>query len=282
MAVTETLAHRSFVFLIVFFVWFSSDSLLQPAQGQSANAPTVLITGANRGIGFEFVQAYTEKGWNVIATCRTPSKADALNALAAENAALVVEELDVTDFDEIDALAEKYKDQPIDVLLNNAGILPSMDPVRFGNIDYKLLDDMLKVNSIGPLKVSDAFLENVVASDQKKIVTMTTIGGSIGSVTGPGGYQYRGSKAALNMILRVMSFELADRGVIVGLIHPGFVDTTGFLDADPETLPERVREALPILLRPRESVDLMVSMIEGLTPEKSGVFYEVTGEILPW
>ncbi len=270
----------------VALVSLSAHGISTPALGQTADAPTVLITGSNRGLGLAFAQAYAVEGWNVIATCRNPAAADDLNALAADNTNVVVEELDVTDFEEIDALAEKYKDTPIDVLLNNAGLLVGMEQIRLGSIDYQLLEDMYKVNSIGPLKVSEAFLSHVENSDQKKIVVMSTIGGSIGSVDGPGAYQYRSSKAAVNMTMRVMSFEVADRGIRIGIIHPGFVDTRGFLDADPETLPEQLREALPrmrdMILRPSESVALMLPIIDGLNAENSGTFYQVQGEPLPW
>jgi NAD(P)-dependent dehydrogenase (short-subunit alcohol dehydrogenase family) len=286
MRLSDILCDRIVLFLFVGLVSVSVGLQPWPAHGQPGDAPTVLITGSNRGIGLAFAEAYAERGWNVIATCRTPVKADKLKELAEKYQRVVIEELDVADFGEIDALALKYKNRPIDVLLNNAGILVGIEQIRLGGIDYDLLENMLKVNSIGPLKVSEAFLDSVASSNQKKIVTMTTIGASIGSVTRPGAYQYRASKAAVNMIMRIMSFEVADRGVIIGLIHPGMVDTRGFLDADPETLPPQVREALPRIretfLRPGESVDLMMSIIDGLTPEKSGVFYDVEGEILPW
>lgn len=286
MRLSDILRHHIVLFLFLGLASVSFGLQPQPAHGQPGDAPTVLITGSNRGIGLAFAEAYAERGWNVIATCRTPVKADKLKELAKKYQRVVIEELDVADFHEIDALAVKYKNRPIDLLLNNAGILVGIEQIRLGGIDYDLLENMFKVNSIGPLKISEAFLDNVASSDQKKIVTMTTIGASIGSVTRQGAYQYRASKAAVNMIMRIMSFEVADRGVIIGLIHPGMVDTRGFLDADPETLPDRVREALPEIretfLRPGESVDLMITMIEGLTPDKSGVFYDVHGEILPW
>jgi NAD(P)-dependent dehydrogenase (short-subunit alcohol dehydrogenase family) len=286
MRLSEILSNRIVLLLFVGLASVSIELKPQPAQGQPVDAPTVLITGSNRGIGLAFAEAYAERGWNVIATCRTPVKAHKLKELAEKYKHVLIEEMDVSDFSEIDALALKYENRSIDLLLNNAGILVGIEQIRLGNIDYDLLENMFNVNSIGPLKVSEAFLDNVASSNQKKIVTMTTIGASIGSVTRQGAYQYRASKAAVNMIMRIMSFEVADRGVIIGLVHPGMVDTRGFLDADPETLPDRVREALPRIretfLRPDESVDLMISLIDGLTPEKSGVFYDVHGEILPW
>lgn len=282
----NSLRIRACLFVVLGLLALTPGVQAQTAQNKRLDAPTVLITGSNRGLGLAFVQAYADKQWNVIATCRNPSKADKLQQLAADNNHIVIEALDVTDFDEVNALAAKYKGRPIDVLLNNAGILVGIERIRLGSVDYELMDNMFKVNSIGPLKVSEAFLENVAASSQKKIITMSTIGGSIGSVKGAGAYQYRASKAAVNMIMRIMSFEVADRGVIVSMIHPGMVDTRGYLDADVATLPKRVRDAMPMIrktfLRPRESVDQMITLIDGLTPEVSGQFYDFEGDTLPW
>jgi NAD(P)-dependent dehydrogenase (short-subunit alcohol dehydrogenase family) len=286
MKLRNSLTIRACLFVILGLLALTPSVQAQTAQSKRLDAPTVLVTGSNRGLGLAFVQAYADKQWNVIATCRNPSKADKLQQLAADNNHIVIEALDVTDFDEVNALAAKYKGRPIDVLLNNAGILVGIERIRLGSVDYELMDNMFKVNSIGPLKVSEAFLENVAASSQKKIITMSTIGGSIGSIKGPGAYQYRASKAAVNMIMRIMSFEVADRGVIVSMIHPGMVDTRGYLDADVATLPQRVREAMPMIrktfLRPRESVDQMITLIDGLTPEVSGQFYDYKGDTLPW
>ena len=286
MKLRNSLTIRACLFVILGLLALTPSVQAQTPQSKRLDAPTVLVTGSNRGLGFAFVQAYADKQWNVIATCRNPSKADKLQQLAADNNHIVIEALDVTDFDEVNALAAKYKGRPIDVLLNNAGILVSIERIRLGSVDYELMDNMFKVNSIGPLKVSEAFLENVAASSQKKIITMSTIGGSIGSIKGPGAYQYRASKAAVNMIMRIMSFEVADRGVIVSMIHPGMVDTGGYLDADVATLPPRVREAMPMIrktfVRPRESVDQMITLIDGLTPEVSGQFYDFKGDTLPW
>jgi NAD(P)-dependent dehydrogenase (short-subunit alcohol dehydrogenase family) len=286
MKLRNSLTIRACLFVILGLLALTPSVQAQTAQSKRLDAPTVLVTGSNRGLGLAFVQAYADKQWNVIATCRNPSKADKLQQLAADNNHIVIEALDVTDFDEVNALAAKYKGRPIDVLLNNAGILVGIERIRLGSVDYELMDNMFKVNSIGPLKVSEAFLENVAASSQKKIITMSTIGGSIGSIKGPGAYQYRASKAAVNMIMRIMSFEVADRGVIVSMIHPGMVDTRGYLDADVATLPQRVREAMPMIrktfLRPRESVDQMITLIDGLTPEVSGQFYDFKGDTLPW
>lgn len=259
-----------------------------------AQAPTstVLITGSSHGIGYFFAQGYAEKGWKVIATCRHPSRADKLKELALKHPNIVIEKLDVTNFAEIEALAEKYHDTPIDVLLNNAGINPyRAGPMSsFGDMHYDRFAQILQVNVIGPTKVSEIFLDNVAMSAQKKIIVMTSTGGSISNahinskqIRVP---DYRASKAAINMIMRLLALEVSDRGVIVGIIGPGSIDTRGILDADPATLPESTRKRLAsgneTLLRPRQTIDSMISLINGLTMDESGVFYNWAGEILPW
>jgi len=271
---------------VVVWQWGHSAAI---AQSQK---PTVLITGSSQGIGFFFVQGYAERGWNVIATCRNPAGAEQLKKYAAEHSNVVIEELDVTDFDEIDTLAEKYRDTPIDVLLNNAGINPfRAGPMsRFGKMDYDRFEKILKVNVIGPLIVSESFLDHVAESEQKKIVVMTSTGGSITNAhimaKQIGVPDYRASKAAVNMLMRLLALELAEPEVIVGIIGPGSVDTRGILEADPATLPERTRKRIESgqeeLLKPTEAIDSMITLIDGLTLEDSGVFYNWAGEVLPW
>ena len=176
------------------------------------DAPVVLITGANASHGLAFAEEYAALGWNVIATCRTPAKADRLNALAADHPNVVVEELDIVDDTEINALAEKYRDTPIDVLLNNAAINTfRFGPNRFGRIDYEWFEEILKVNIIGQLKVSEAFQDHVAASQQKKIISMTSTGGSITELKVPIAVAYRASKAGLNMAMHAYSIALKSK-----------------------------------------------------------------------
>ncbi len=241
------------------------------AHAFTDGAPTVLITGSNRGIGLELARQYAEKGWNVIATARKPDKAEELQAIAAEHPDVVVEKLDVTDHDAIDALAAKYKDQPIDVLLNNAGITGSRESQVFGQMDYDVFFKVINVNVVGPLKMAEAFIDNVAASDQKKIVSITSSEGSITMVRGARNYFYRPSKAALNMVMRTLSKEVARRGVIVGLINPGLVATDMT-----SMLPDRIK------MSPQESVSGIIAVIDGLTPETSGTFLQWDGKELPW
>ncbi len=275
---TQVSILLALVTILIFGIWGSS-----PAIGQD-QAPTVLITGSSQGYGLHFVQEYANKGWNVIATCRNPSKANELKEFASQHSNVVIEELDVTDFSEIEALAEKYRDTPIDVLLNNAAINTyRFGPARFGNIDYDWYEEILRVNVIGPLKVSETFLEHVAASEQKKIVVMSSNGSSITNTTSVRTPLYRTSKAALNASMHMLAIELAERGVIVGIIAPGSIDTEGYLDMAPETLPQDVRSRLQSgRVIPIDTFRSIVSLIDDLTLEKSGMLLNWKGEVLPW
>ena len=224
--------------------------------------PTVLITGGNRGIGLEFVKQFTERGWNVIATVRKPEEAGELNALAKTRKSITVEQLDVTDHARIEALAARYKDKPIDILLNNAGLTPKYDTAfnPLSNIDFDIALKSFKVNALGPLKMCQAFMDNVAASDQKKIIVISSKAGSISaSPKMPMFYSYRGSKAALNMYMYTLSFETPKKNVILTLLSPGMVNTV-----------EGTK--IPNAIEKEESVSKMMKIIESLTPQDNGKF----------
>ena len=178
--------------------------------------PTVLITGANRGIGLELAKQYAGDGWSVIATARDPKNADGLNALKGD---IRIEALEVTDEKQIAALAKKLKGTAIDVLLNNAGMLTGYE--SFGETDTESWLKTLHVNSIAPLKLTEALVEHVAASQQKKVASITSGMGSIGSHASTGAYAYRSSKAALNMVMVTAANELRSRGISVAVISPG-------------------------------------------------------------
>ena len=224
--------------------------------------PTVLITGGNRGIGLEFVKQFTERGWNVIATARKPEESKELNALAKKHKSITVEQLDVTDHAQIEALAARYKDKPIDILLNNAGLTPKYDTAfnPLSNIDFNIALKSFKVNAMGPLKMCQAFMDHVVASDQKKIIVISSKAGSISaSPKMPMFYSYRGSKAALNMYMYTLSFETSKKNVILTLLSPGMVNTV-----------EGTK--IPNAIEKEESVSKMMKIIETLTPQDNGKF----------
>jgi NAD(P)-dependent dehydrogenase (short-subunit alcohol dehydrogenase family) len=270
------------IFILLTLVIFTQPAL---ATFPNPDAPTVLITGANASHGLAFTEEYAELGWNVIASCRTPEKAERLNALAAENPNVVVERLDIIDDEEIAALAEKYRDVPIDVLLNNAAINAFRFGIsRYGKLDYDWFEEILRVNIMGPVKVSEAFQKNVAASKQKKIIAMTSTGGSITDLEVPIAIGYRTSKAGLNMAMRNYAIHLKSKGIIVGIIGPGTVDTEDYMNAeDPETVPRNYQMMMKAgRLAPRTAIDDMIKLIDGMTLEDSGVFYRWDGEVLPW
>lgn len=247
-------------------------TVLQGTIALATEMPTVLITGTSRGIGVELARKYAERGWNVIATARNPGSAAALQDIAREHRNVRLEALDVTDHAAIDALAAKYRGQPIDVLLNNAGISGADEMGQFGHLNYAAYDKVHATNVIGPLKMAEAFLPNVAASQQKKIINITSTEGSIGSVkTRGGGYFYRSSKAALNMVMRSLSLDLKPQGITVGLVSPGFVkdDFTKGLD-------------LPIMITPQQSASAVIKVIDGYDLSKTGSFIRHTGEGAPW
>ena len=251
--------------------------LLLPAVAQEASEnlpyiPTVLITGANRGLGLEFTRQYVDRGWRVIATARRPDAADDLNALAEKHPGLVIiEQLDVQDFDVIDALSEKYADTPIDILLNNAGINGGARNQMFRKLQYEAFDEVLLTNTIAPLKMSEAFYENVLASQQKKIVTVSSSEGSIGGATQPRLYFYRSSKAAVNMLMVNLALQLKRKGISVGMVNPGPTDTD-FMAGLPKSM----------LRSPTDAVADMIRNIDGLNLETSGTFWQYDGTIIPW
>lgn len=268
-------------------------SLAQQAApaGESAAAPTVLITGSNRGIGLEFARQYAELGWRVIATCRDPGKASDLRRIAAQYPNVVIERLDITDHAQVDALAERYNYLAIDLLLNNAALLGERPAQAFGQIDFELFRRIIEVNTVGTLKVTEAFTPHVLASTQKKIVTLGSAAGSIQMINPPPDfYAYRASKAALHLLMKNVALQLADQGVRVGLINPGLVDTRGFAKIGPDDpVPEDYKQVVAMirsgalkLSTPEESVGQMIPLIENLTVQQSGVFLNADGQTLPW
>ena len=245
------------------------------ALAQQGNyTPTVLITGSNRGIGLEFARQYTEAGWNVIATCRKPEKAEELQTVADANDNIVIEQLDVTDYARMDELATQYKDTPIDVLLNNAGIFTDLEKQDLGEFDYDDFERTMAVNAYGPLRMGQAFADHVAASQEKKMVTIVSGLGSVSLASRTGGsmYFYRMSKAAVNMALVTLHGDLKERGIIVGLVGPGMVKTR-LLDASGYKGPA---------LTPEESAAGVRDKISRLTSEDSGKFYNFDDRELPW
>lgn len=246
---------------------------------QASYQPTVLITGSNRGLGFEFVKQYSALGWKVIATARKPEKAEDLQAFAAENSNVIIEQLDIVNLARVDELAEEYKDQPIDVLLNNGAISGSPDPKQlFGKVNYDRFDQFMDVNLRGPLKVSEAFLPNLKAGKKKRLVVLSSKGGSfayIDAMPSQGTMLYRTSKAALNMMMVNVADSVKTAGIVVVLLNPGLVDTQGMLTK----MNEKMNLGLDLVLK-EESIAGMINVIETTTMEDSGTIFQYTGQVI--
>jgi NAD(P)-dependent dehydrogenase (short-subunit alcohol dehydrogenase family) len=252
------------------------------------SAETVLITGANSGIGLEFTKQYAAKGWTVIATHRREGTPETLAEVVADHPNVRVETLDVTNVEQARALAAKLADTPIDVLINNAGVYNdrsncgaddgcagNWQTQSFGRFDYGLLDTIMAVNVKGPLIVSEAFYENVKASEQKKIVAISS---SNGTITGelpnprPGATFYRMSKAALNREMQIVASSVRGDGVTVVILNPG------------PTLTEH-QEYLrgnSIMLETSFTVENMIKTIDAATLATSGRFLRYDGEPEAW
>ncbi len=239
----------------------------------NVQAATVLITGSSRGIGLEFTQRYAEQGWDVIATARSPENDELLQALAQTHDNIRIETLDVTDHAGIDALANKLRGTAIDVLINNAGISGGRNTQEFGAIDYSVFDTVMNVNVLGPLKVAEAFLDHVAASEQKKIINISSSEGRLSVVRGSRQPFYRASKAALNMVMRNVSIHptVKEKSIIIGILTPGFVDTD-FTAGLPKQL----------MIDVETSVSRSMEMIEKYDLEMSGRYFANTGEEMTW
>lgn len=240
--------------------------------------PTVLITGASRGLGLELTRQYLVDGWTVLAGLRQPaSVSDDLQALQRlHGESLRLQQVDVEDHASIEALAKTLSDQPIDVLINSAGTMGSgsfaeqgLEFGKFGSSDYDDWARVFRINVFGPMKMAEAFVEHVARSKQKKIVTLTSILGSIEKNRIGGLYAYRASKAAVNAIMRSMAIDLLrSHGIKVTAVHPGWVRTDmGGPQADIDA-PTSARG--------------MKELIARLDEAMTGRYWMYDGSELPW
>ena len=218
---------------------------------------TVLITGANRGIGFSLTKLYLDLGWRVIATCRSDSNLIGLNGIQ------IINNVDVADQSSVNVIAEQLGRQQIDLLINNAGVLQNE---VLGSINYESIERQFAVNALGPLRITEALLPSLASN--AKIMMVTSRMGSLDDNTSGGRYGYRMSKAALNMASISLAHDLRGRGIAVGIVHPGLVGTDmigGYGDITPDEAAERIADR-----------------IADLSLQNSGTFWHSNGEILPW
>ncbi len=226
--------------------------------------PTVLITGANRGLGLEFVKQYAADGWTVIATCRNPI---GVGELAEIKGDVSVYGLDVMNTPSVTRFVQDLKGQPIDVLINNAGVY-GPKPVKAADVTIEDWTPVMQTNAMAPLFMSRALLPNVQASERKMIVNISSIMASIEQGSGPSEYIYRSSKTALNMVMACYAEEIVETGVGIVLFHPGWVQTEmGGANAT---------------MTPTESITYLRASIEKLTLADTGTFKNYDGTPLPW
>jgi len=235
--------------------------------------PRVLITGANRGLGLEFVRQYAADGWEVEATARDPKKAEKLRQLADKHAKITVRALNIADEKSVKKVTEALKGAAIDLLIHNAGLYPR-EGQKIGEIDYDGWREAIETNLFGAMRVTEALLENVAASERKQIAAVSTFMSSIRAVQGGSvamagtSYQYRTSKTALNMAFSILAKELEPRGISVTLLDPGWVKT--------DMGGPRAQ------LTPEQSISGMRKVLAGVPMEVSGKFLGYDGKERAW
>ena len=226
----------------------------------------VIVTGANRGIGLEFCRQFLERGDHVIAACRKPSSD--LEMLGAKGNLQIEGNIDVSSDNGASMFAERLGNQPIEILVNNAGI---MRPESLEKLDIDSIRQQFEVNSLGPLRVTRALLANLEAgarSGLARVAIITSRMGSIADNTSGGMYGYRMSKAAVNMAGVSLAHDLKSRKVAVAILHPGYVKT------------DMTNHGGQI--EPSEAVRGLIARIEALTLKNTGTFWHQNGEVLPW
>ncbi|HEB82182.1 MAG TPA: SDR family oxidoreductase [Gammaproteobacteria bacterium] len=228
----------------------------------------ILITGANRGIGLEMVRQAQQQGWRVFACCRNPHNADSLfNIARLSNGQISVHIADMLELATLQALSYELRNEAIDILVNNAGVY-GPDKNRFGNVDVAGWLQTFQVNSIAPLKMVEAFIEQLNMGQRKVVACMSSKMGSMADNGYGNSYIYRSSKAALNAVVKSLSIDLKEQGIISVALHPGWVKTDmGGPNAEISTT---------------ECVQQLLGHINALTPADSGRFIDIDGSDIPW
>ncbi|MAF82671.1 MAG: SDR family oxidoreductase [Gammaproteobacteria bacterium] len=235
--------------------------------------PSILITGANQGLGLEFTRQYAADGWTVIACCRTPESADSLAELAADHDTISIEKLDIRDHAAIGALGQKYTNMPLDILLNNAGIIgpipiaEHIERQHFGKMDYEVWRDVIETNTFAPVKMAETFIDNLAAGEQKKLVNISSQLASITERIIPA-IAYSSSKTALNRTMTIIADQLKERGIIVAIFCPGQVKTR--MDFGSATV------------EIEQSISALRPLIAALTLDDTGSFRDHEGRTIAW
>jgi NAD(P)-dependent dehydrogenase (short-subunit alcohol dehydrogenase family) len=229
----------------------------------------ILVTGSNRGLGLELVRQYAEDGWRVYATCRHPAEAEDLRPLAEGHADISIHRLDVTRAQDMRSIAWELGDEPLDLLVNNAGIYleQQYDLPHLGAIRYDDWLETFAVNTLGAVRLTEALIGNLRAAPRPLVAVMTSHMGSIGDIDMPGSLYYRSSKAALNAVMQGVAAELEPAGIGVLLLHPGGVAT-------------RMGPSGGIAVE--ESVRGLRRQIGAFEPAQTGRFVRYDGTEMPW
>jgi len=224
---------------------------------------TILITGAGRGIGRKLAEHYLGDGASVIVTARDTGAVQDLVAAGAEAHAL-----EVTDSDGIARLKSALAGRPIDVLINNAGVIGGDRGQQLGNLIQEDWEDTMRINVYAPFRIAEALVDNVMASDEKKFIVISSVMGSIASTEAPNMIIYRSSKAAVNMVWKCLHNDLSPKGAIVVPLHPGWVSTDM---GGPEAA-----------VTPSDSAAGLSKVIDGLTAADSAQLFDYQGEKINW
>ncbi|MBB3063366.1 SDR family oxidoreductase [Microbulbifer rhizosphaerae] len=228
---------------------------------------TILITGCNRGLGLELSRQFAADGWRVLATCRDPGSAETLQALREQYPLLEIFPLDVTDSRQMAELGRELQGRPIDILLSNAGYY-GPNGVAFGHVNLDEWRKVLEINTLAPYRLAETFCDNVAASGRKVIAVISSKVGSIADNGSGGGYLYRSSKTAVNQVVKSLSVDLRERGIIALALHPGWVQTDmGGPNA---------------LISAEESVAGLKKTLLAADLDGSGHFFNYDGSEIPW
>ncbi len=231
--------------------------------------PSVVVTGSNRGLGLEWVRQYAEADWRVYATCRRPQEAHELQAMATTWPGVSVHRLDVTVPEEIADFTAELQSASLDLLINNAGVyFERWGKDRLGGIDYAHWQRTFEVNTLGPMRVTEALLAPLSRSERGLACHISSHMGSLADIRSANDYAYRSSKAALNASGRGLAHELAGFGIGLLILHPGWVRTRMGGDSAPYTA--------------TQSVSGMRALVDGFSMAQSGAFLRFDGVTMPW